>query len=180
MKKKEIIVIIAVLLIALVLAFYPKIKDNSESSVTNSTNTTTNPKYVYIKLTGEVVNDSDLIKRPYGSTIGDMRDIIELYCNEYSIFPDSSKRLTKNETIIIKSIDTGSLDESIKEDTLDKININTASKDELMTLYGIGDKRSDYVLGYRSTKLFESFEELQKEIGVSDAILAKIKEQATL
>ena len=61
-----------------------------------------------------------------------------------------------------------------------KININVASTDELITLYGIGEKRAQAIIDYRKNKKIESFSELKELLGVSDEVIINIKDKAVL
>lgn len=58
-----------------------------------------------------------------------------------------------------------------------KININTASKTELMTLPGIGEAKASSIIEYREEKgKFSSIEELLNVSGIKEAVFNKIKE----
>lgn len=58
-----------------------------------------------------------------------------------------------------------------------KININTATKDELMTLNGIGDAKAAAIIEYREQKgLFSSIEDIINVTGISETIYDKIKD----
>ena len=51
----------------------------------------------------------------------------------------------------------------------DLININTASREELKTLQGIGQVRADAIIKYREAHgPFKSLDELRKVTGISD------------
>jgi competence protein ComEA len=58
-----------------------------------------------------------------------------------------------------------------------KININTASKEELDTLYGIGDVRSQAIIDARP---FKTIEDIKKVKGIKDVEFSKIKDQITV
>ena len=64
-----------------------------------------------------------------------------------------------------------------------KININTASKKELTTLKGVGDKIADRIIEYRKNKPFETKEELMNVKGIGQKIfdnnkdLIKVKDE---
>lgn len=61
------------------------------------------------------------------------------------------------------------------------ININTASKNELMTLNGIGSSKADLIISYRqSNGKFKSIDEIKNVKGIGDAVFAKIKDYITV
>jgi len=60
----------------------------------------------------------------------------------------------------------------------DKININTASAEELKTLNGIGDSRAADIIAYRETNgPFETIEDIMKISGIKTALFTKIKDR---
>ena len=61
-----------------------------------------------------------------------------------------------------------------------KVNINSASLEELMTLTGIGESKAKDIISYRETNgPFTTIEDLKKVSGIGDSIFAKIKENIT-
>lgn len=62
-----------------------------------------------------------------------------------------------------------------------KVNLNTATREELMTLTGIGAAKADDILEYR-TKVgnFGTIEELMNVSGIGTAMFEKIKEKITV
>ncbi|MBQ6388371.1 MAG: helix-hairpin-helix domain-containing protein [Mogibacterium sp.] len=60
------------------------------------------------------------------------------------------------------------------------ININTARKDELMNLTGIGDVIADRIIEYRTGSRFRSKEDIKSVKGIGDAIYDKIKDFITV
>ncbi|RGF88793.1 ComEA family DNA-binding protein [Ruminococcus sp. AM29-19LB] len=63
----------------------------------------------------------------------------------------------------------------------DKININTAAKEELMTLSGIGASKAESILKYRQEHgNFQNIEDLKKIEGIKDGVFNKIKDDITV
>ena len=62
-----------------------------------------------------------------------------------------------------------------------KVNLNTATKAELLSLNGIGESRAEAILAYRETNGgFSKIEDLKKVDGIKDGIFQKIREQITV
>lgn len=57
-----------------------------------------------------------------------------------------------------------------------KININTASKEELESLPSIGSSKADKIIEYRNNKKFESIEDIKNVTGIGDSLYEKIKD----
>ena len=71
--------------------------------------------------------------------------------------------------------------EEIKEEGSKKVNLNTASKEELMTLTGIGEAKADSIIRYREENGgFQNPEDLMKIEGIKSGVFNKIKEQITV
>ncbi len=89
------------------------------------------------------------------------------------ICPDSN-----NDACINKS---SSLENKSNDGLNSKVSINNASKEELMTLSGIGEAKADAIISYRQENgSFKSIEEIKNVSGVGDSIYEKIKDYITL
>lgn len=63
----------------------------------------------------------------------------------------------------------------------EKINLNTATKEQLMTLPGIGEAKADAVIAYREEQgSFQTIEEIMKISGIKEAVFLKIKDKITV
>ena len=56
------------------------------------------------------------------------------------------------------------------------INLQTATKDELMSIKGVGDKKADQIIEYRKTNKIESAEDLKNIKGFGNSIVSNIEE----
>lgn len=63
----------------------------------------------------------------------------------------------------------------------ERVNLNTACREELMTLPGIGEAKADAVLAYREEHgKFQKIEDIMKISGIKDAVFLKIKDRITV
>lgn len=67
------------------------------------------------------------------------------------------------------------------EKTEEKVNINTADRDKLMTLPGIGEAKADAILKYREAHGgFSSIEEICKISGIKEAVFSNIEDKISI
>ncbi len=153
---------------------------------------------VYKMKSGSIVND--VIKEAGGLTKNAVTSNINLskqVTNEMVIYVFTKNQLNKTttpilndvpcvcETIEVNQCTTESLEtkktsgtETTKKSV--KVNLNTASKEELMTVSGIGASKADAIIIYRSEQKFNSIEDVKKVSGIGDALFAKIKDSITV
>lgn len=73
--------------------------------------------------------------------------------------------------------DVSSMIESVDDSTNGKVNINTASKQQLMTIPGVGEAKAQAIISYREANgSFSSIDEVKKVEGIKDGVFAKMKE----
>lgn len=68
-----------------------------------------------------------------------------------------------------------------KEENQDKVNINTATLEELLMLSGIGESKAKAIIEYREINgLFKSIEDIKSVNGIGDSLFDKIKDRITV
>lgn len=95
--------------------------------------------------------------------------------------------IRQSEAVYIKTADT-SFSDAVLSNTAEnnvpvteKININTASKEELLTLPGIGEVISERIIDYRNEYgKFDSIEEITEVSGIGKAKFENIKDLITV
>jgi competence protein ComEA len=61
------------------------------------------------------------------------------------------------------------------------VNINTATKEELTTLKGVGEKRAQEIIDYRKKNgNFKSVDDLEKVPGLGPGLMKQIRSQVTV
>ena len=60
------------------------------------------------------------------------------------------------------------------------ININTSTKEELMTLTGIGESKAEAIISYREKTAFTKIEDIKNVSGIGDSIYEDIKNNITV
>lgn len=61
-----------------------------------------------------------------------------------------------------------------------KLNLNTATKEQLMTINGIGEVKADAIIAYRNNTPFTKVEDLLNVTGIGNASFEKIKDYFTV
>jgi len=99
-----------------------------------------------------------------------------IYLEANCVCPDSN-----NDSCITKNnLGVDSISSETQNDTPDVININTASKEQLMTLSGIGESKANKIIEYRNKTPFSNIIDIKNVTGIGDSIFEKIKEKITV
>lgn len=139
---------------------------------------------VYELAKDSIVNDA--IKKAGGLTSKADTTNVNLsksLTNEMVIYIPKKEEVTKstvNDALVDKSNSVGFIDnESSNEttNTITKVNINTATLKDLITLNGIGESKAQAILEYRTKNgNFKTLEDLKKVSGIGEAAYEKIKD----
>lgn len=160
--------------------------------------------YIYVDVKG-FVNNPGVYKIEKGSRVTDVIKLSGGLKKEANTrFINLSKILNDSDTIVIYSnkeieeakkqdvivVETPCVCEEIKNDACftEKeessskiININTATKDQLMTLNGIGEAKATAIIEYRTINgKFKDINDLIQVDGISETLFDKIKETITV
>ena len=154
-------------------------------------------KTIFVEVKGEVLNPN-VYKMEEGSIVYDLILMAGVITDKGSLDDINQAREIKNgECIIVRSIDDeGVLD---KQDFVDSrfnetsyrhsgsdnnsflININTASKEELKTLNGIGDVLADSIIEYREENgVFESIDDIKNVSRIGSKTFEKFRDKITV
>ena len=86
----------------------------------------------------------------------------------------------KKEIISIDKNNKAEINIDLKEDN-GKININTASKEELTTLPGVGESKAEAIIKYREDNgNYEKIEDIKNVSGIGESAFEKIKDNITV
>lgn len=133
---------------------------------------------VFCDLTVEIlgeVNKPAIYQLPKNSTIETLINV----AGGYTECAQTSK--VKLDTILTDGMVIIIPKKEIQEQNNTLVNINTATKEELMNLTGVGEKKAIAIIEYRTNYgFFNSIEELTNVKGISISIFNKIKEQITV
>ncbi len=129
---------------------------------------------------GKRVNDA--IDAAGGFTEDVNADYVSKHINKARILQDEEKLYIPKIGDDVNSIEVNSNlnnDENINTST-GKININTATKNQLITLKGIGEAFAQRIIEYRQDKKFSSIEDIKNVKGIGDKTFEQIKDYITV
>lgn len=136
-----------------------------------------------IKLAGDLTENADTSVINLSKKVTDEMVIIIYSKDEVADFKKTKEIEKQVEEKCIKPSD-----ESLENDACidcstsnGKVNINTASIDELKNLTGIGDKKAKDIISYREKNgNFNTIEDIMKVSGIGESGFAQIKEDITV
>ncbi len=156
-------------------------KESTIMSVTDNYNTGGSLKDICVHVTGCVVAPG-VYQLPEGSRVyeaivlagGFTEEADEEYLNQAAILSDGERIYIYSTEETATASDYTDKNISQDEDTL--VNINTATKETLMTLPGIGESRAESIIAYREEYgVFRTIEDIMKVSGIKDAAYSKLK-----
>lgn len=99
-----------------------------------------------------------------------------------SVWLNLAEHMTDGQKIEVPSKERAEeLTEESAQEEKGLINLNTASKEQLMTLRGIGESKAEDIVNYREQQGgFRTLEELMQIPGIKEGVFEKIKDQITV
>lgn len=137
-----------------------------------------------INISGGLTNKADTSDINLSKILKDENVIV--ISNKYS---NQTTKYTQKETSVVNNASTSKdnvVSSSNSSDTNtnktnDKVSINTATKEQLMNLNGIGESKANDIIAYRNQNgLFKSIEDIKKVSGIGDKLFDKIKDNITI
>lgn len=152
----------------------------SEELFTEQPDTQAEVLYVYV--CGEV-KQPGVYQMPEGSRVCDLFLIAGGLTADAAVdYWNQARLLEDGEMIYVPTVEEAVEREPVQIDKetsfSGKININTASKEELMTLSGIGASKAQAIIAYRQEYgAFSCIEDIMKVEGIKEAVFQKIRDE---
>lgn len=208
MKAKLKYIIIAIIILVALVVSYVLSLDNKDVSAENVEITKTDvanvTSKVYVDIKGsvkkpgvyqvpadsivwDIVNLSGgFTKNAYTKNINlsqKVKDEMVIYVfskNEMSKMNNTIKTDTACTTNVINYDNCITTEKNATETSTSLVNINTASKEELMTVSGIGASKADSIIAYRIKTPFSKIEDIMNVSGIGESLFDKIKKYITV
>lgn len=127
------------------------------------------PSTISIEVKGHLENPGNFTLKNY-SSFNDLLKELELYDDSDYEHISLNKQLYNHDVIVIK-----------EKTEVRKISINSGTKEELMTLKGVGEVMAQRIIDFREQEAsFKSIEELMEVKGIGEKVFQNIKDFITL
>lgn len=111
-------------------------------------------------------------------------DAIVVYSNDEIENASKEEKIEVTTPCVCEDVNSACIENNTNKETSQtngKININTATQEELTSLSGIGEAKAKSIIKYREENgNFKSIEDIMKVSGISENLFAKIKENITV
>ena len=202
-KKDKILIIIAIIIISIIAIYYSNKKEdnfieeteNLEVETKEESKENLEKEKIIVHISGAVQNEG-IVELEAGNRVADaIEKAGGLKENAYMDEINLAYQLEDGEKVHIptkeeqkqneenKALNSSISDESqnIRAENQTKININTATQEELDSLPGIGPSTASKILEYRKEKgKFKTTEEIKEVSGIGESKYEKIKDKITV
>ena len=154
----------------------------SEVQNTPVTESSTEPIKIYVHICGEV-NNPGVYELAEGSRIFEAVEAAGGFTEEAAQASlNLAQVISDEEQIVILTQDEAEEKARLeREQAAGIVNLNTASKEQLMSLPGIGESRAEDIIRYRKESGgFQNIEEIMRVPGIKESAYLKIKDSITV
>ena len=154
----------------------------SEVQSTPVTESSTEPIKIYVHICGEV-NNPGVYELAEGSRIFEAVEAAGGFTEEAAQASLNLAQVISDEEqiVILTQDEAAEKARQEREQAAGIVNLNTASKEQLMTLTGIGESRAEDILRYRQESGgFQAIEEIMNVPGIKESAYLKIKDSITV
>lgn len=137
-----------------------------------------------INIAGGLTNKADTSNLNLSKKVLDESYIIVYTKYELYSYKNDNTKCIQNECICPDLSNTACIattTSAVSSNSKSLISINTASKEELMTLTGVGESKANAIINYRQENgNFKSIEDIKNVAGIGDSMYLKIKDYITI
>lgn len=150
------------------------IGENTEENAENIEDT----EYIFVYVCG-AVNREGVYELPNGSRVYQAIEVAGGLREDANAKVVNQAEILQDEECIYVPVIGEELQITSEEDG--KVNINKASKEELMSLPGVGESRADSIIKYREdVGAFQSIEDIMQVSGIKEGLFEKLKDLITV
>ena len=148
---------------------------NADISLINLSKKVTDEMSIKIYSKSEVNSALDYVKSKYKPQVIEVIKEVEK-----EVEKECKCEICNNTDLFVEEKENNQKEEKLETINNNKININTATKEELMTVKGVGESKAIKIIEYREKTKFNSIEDIKEVPGIGDAMFEKIKEFITV
>lgn len=171
----------AVVGVILVIVTFTQIDPNISNNQGLTVNTSSlGENYIQVEIEGQVVNPGTY-SISKDSTILDLVNLAGGYLSSADLDAINDSLFIENKTLVYIPLLAGYSQSCVIDPTVEKINLNTASVDELMTINGISETLAERIVSYRyENGDFLTLEDIMNVTGIGIKTYEKIRDYLTL
>lgn len=182
-KNKIYIICLSIILLSIISVIFQMI-DRNKTLVINNEKINKNSDKIGVYITGEIKNEG-VYYLENGARLYELLDLCGGITENADISSlNLAKKLNDSDMITIykkkEKVDETDNEESYFVESVDKdegkININTATKEQLKSLNGIGDQTAQKIINYRKDNVFLQIEDLLNVGGIGQSKFNNIKD----
>lgn len=141
----------------------------------------TEPAFCCVYVCGAVQNPG-VYELPKGARVGAAIEKAGGFTQNAAATYNLAEKVADEQMIQVLTVEESSQMQTVKTESEDgRINLNTATAEQLMTLPGIGQSKADSIIAYRTENgSFQSIEDVMNITGIKEGVFVKIKDSITV